>query len=57
MRTIEEGELDWAANEQNRLIVEDPVVVALVGLDLDGPTVEITNGVGLSHSVMTEVAL
>ena len=45
VRAVQGWELDWIADEEDWLVVEDPVIVSFGGLELDGPAVEVSDGV------------
>src|SRR5690349_16611910 len=44
--TIEGGELDRVSDEEDGLVVEYPVLVALGGLELNSPSADVADGVG-----------
>lgn len=45
MRTVQGRELNRIANEKDRRVVEDPVQVTLIRVDLHGPSVNIASGI------------
>ncbi|KPC76792.1 hypothetical protein ADL26_04920, partial [Thermoactinomyces vulgaris] len=47
----EVGELDGVADEEHRGVVADEVVVALFGVELQGPAARVAAGVGAAEGV------
>jgi hypothetical protein len=44
--TIKGGELNRVSHKEDGLVIKDPILVALGGLELDSPSTEIADGVG-----------